>query len=97
MGYYFRRTSGPLKMGVARAGRRAKHAAHVYTRRKKTQGPPNDLLSRPSPSAGNCARAESEVELPGRGLGESLQARGVARGVHVCRARARPGKGTGGV
>ena len=45
MGYYFHRTSGPLKMGVARAGRRAKHAAHVYTRRKKLKGHPATFLS----------------------------------------------------
>ena len=37
MGYYFHRTSGTLKMGVARAGWTAKRAAHVYTQFSSVQ------------------------------------------------------------
>ena len=37
LGYYFRKTSGTLKMGVARAGWTAKRAAHVYTQFSSVQ------------------------------------------------------------
>lgn len=75
----------------------AKRAAHVYTG-EKTQGPPGYLPSRPSASAGETARARiPKAELPGRGLGGSLQERAGARSVQVSRARARRGKGPGGV
>ena len=96
MGYYLRRTTRTLKMDMARAGWTAKRAAQVYTRRKKLNGHPLTFsLSLPLPQE-TCARADSKAELPGRELGGSLQARGGARRVQVCRARAKRGKGLGG-
>ena len=65
--------------GLARAGWTAKRTSYLYTTRKKPQRPPSDLLSRPSASAGNCAHAYSEAELPGRGRGGRCR-RGAGRG-----------------